>query len=248
MVAQLVAALERPISRVRLENYRPGNGTDLDMIVNYFHNLELSEALYPTLQAFEIALRNSVHLTLTQHFQDDPYWFDSLELYPPPKPPVTMPWQVLAIQAAREKLTREKKPHDADRVVAEMHLGFWHGLFNRPFESKLWRPNQSALVGHVFPLAPNSQRNRQSVWNRIERIRIIRNRVMHYEPIWQRARLQDDHATILEALGWISADMHASIAMCDRFPVVLASRPGTEARVRQEIQRRYPPVQPLLLA
>lgn len=237
MAAQFITALERPVSRVRLENYRPANGSDLDMIVNYFYNVELSEALYPTLQAFEVALRNSVHLTLSQHFHNA-YWFDIPGLFPPPKPPATMPWQEVAIK--RDQLTKEKKPHDADRIGAEMHLGFWHGLFNRPFENRLWRPNRSALVARVFPLAPNSQRNRQSVWNRIDRVRILRNRVMHYEPIWHRTRLNDDHSAILEALWWISPDMHDTIAMCDRFPLVHGEgRADIEQRIRNEILKRY---------
>jgi hypothetical protein len=76
MVAQFVSALERPISRIRLENYRPIGGSDLEMVVNYFHNLELSEALYPSLQAFEIALRNGIHSTLAIHFNYT-FWFDT---------------------------------------------------------------------------------------------------------------------------------------------------------------------------
>lgn len=64
---------------------------------------------------------------------------------------------------------------------------------------------------------------------------------MHYEPIWQRARLRDDHAIILEALNWISSEMQETIAMCDRFPFVLPNRSSTETRVRNEIQKRYPP-------
>ncbi len=54
---------------MRLENYRAG-GSDLDMVDNYFYNLELSEALYPALQAFEIALSNSINICLREHFED----------------------------------------------------------------------------------------------------------------------------------------------------------------------------------
>jgi hypothetical protein len=234
MVTQFVAALERPVSRVRLENYRDG-GTDLDMVVNYFFNLELSEALYPTLQAFEIALRNSIHFTLADHYQTA-LWFDRPQLLPV--------WQARQVRDARVTLDRAGKSADADRVVAELHFGFWHSMFNSPFERDIWRPNQSALVGNVFPHVPRRQRNRQNVWKRIDHIRIIRNRVMHYEPIWQRPRLRDDHASILEALRWISPEMHESIAMCDRFPTVLAGRAQTEARVSHEIERRYPSTLP----
>lgn len=239
MVTQFVASLERPVSRVRLENYRAG-GTDLDMVVNYFYNLELSESLYPTLQAFEVAFRNSIHSTLLQHF-NNPFWFDTAGLYPPPKPPKTTTWQEDALRVARRKLTEEGKPHDADRIVAEMHLGYWHALFNRPFEQKLWRPNQWALLEQVFPQMTRKQRNRQYVWKRVDRIRILRNRVMHYEPIWHRVRLADDHISILEALHWISSDMHDVIAMCDRFPQVHdGGRSNLERRIHVEIANRYP--------
>jgi hypothetical protein len=231
MVTQFIADLERPISRVRLENYRPANGSDLDMVVNYFYNLERSEALYPTLQAFEIALGNSIHLTLKDHFQTDD-WFDRRGFLPA--------WQRSQISAARATLLKEKKAHDADRIVAELHFGFWHSMFNSPFERGLWRPNHSALVGQVFPQISRKERNRQSVWDRIDRVRIIRNRVMHYEPIWYRARLQGGHGSILEALYWISPAMHQTIAMCDRFPeLLLVGRTGMEVKVQAEIQRRY---------
>jgi hypothetical protein len=69
---------------------------------------------------------------------------------------------------------------------------------------------------------------------------LIRNRVMHYEPIWQRPRLRDDRASILEALRWISQEMQESITMCDRFSAVLGGRALTEARVAHEIQGRDP--------
>ena len=207
MVAQFVASLERPISRVRLENYRAG-GSDLDMIVNYFYNLELSEALYPSLQAFEISFRNSVHSALADHFGTT-YWFD--------RPTFLPDWQAQQITDAPRKLTKVGKPHDADRIIAELSFGFWHSMFNSPFERHVWRPNRSALIGLVFPHIPSRSRNRQDVWNRCDRIRNIRNRVMHFEPVWSRLGLSSDHAEIQESLRWISVEMYESIAMCDRF-------------------------------
>lgn len=240
MVAQLVADLELPLSRVRLENYRPAHGSDLEMVVNYFFNIELSEALYPSLQAFEVALRNSIHHAFTQHFETE-FWFDMPGLYPPPPPPETIPWQEHAIQAARANLTQHNKPHDAGRMVAELHLGYWNSLFNRPFTQKLWLPNQGALLGQVFPHATRSRQVPRHLEKRITRIRLLRNRVMHFEPIWRRRHLQQNHEEILEALSWISPVMHETIAMCDRFQQTLASgRADVEQKVQDEIARRYP--------
>jgi hypothetical protein len=241
MVDRFIADLEQPIPRVRLENYRPPQGDNLAMIVTYFHNLELSEALYPTLQAFEISLRNSIHATLSDHFQT-PYWFDIPELFPNPAPPKSQNRQRMAIKGARASLSKNGKDHTPDRIVAELHLGFWHSMFNAGFEANLWRPNQSALIEKVFPLSTRKQRNRQAMWDRIDKIRIIRNRVMHYEPIWYRPRLPEDHAAILEALNWISPAMHRTIAMCDRFPLVLASGYASmELKVHSEIENWLAP-------
>ena len=239
MVTQLIADLERPLSRVRLEHYRPDGGSDLQMVVNYFHNIELSEALYPSLQAFEIALRNSIHHAFTQRFGTE-YWFDVPDLYPVGPDVDAVPWQENAISSARAKLTSEKKPHDAGRIVAELHLGYWNSLFNRPFVNKLWLPDHGALLGEVFPFATRSQQVARHLERRITRIRLLRNRVMHYEPIWNRQHLQQNHAELLEAIAWISSAMHESIAMCDRFPGVLASgKDQVEQRIRAEVARRY---------
>ncbi len=231
MVSQLLSDLERALPAVRLENYRPSNGNDLEMVVNYFFNIELSEALYPTLQAFEISLRNSIHATLTAHFSTA-HWFDQPSFLPHR--------QARQVVDARTALAKESKPDTPDRIIAELHFGFWHSMFNSPFEQDLWRPNRSGLVKQVFPHASNRQSNRQDMWDRIDRIRIIRNLVMHYEPIWCRARLQTDHEAILEALYWINPPMHETIAMCDRFASILASGKATLAqKLKNEIARRY---------
>lgn len=68
---------------------------------------------------------------------------------------------------------------------------------------------------------------------------------MHYEPIWHRTRLADDHTAIVEALRWISPDMHDTIAMCDRFLLVHSGgRVDMENRIQTEIQKRYPSTTP----
>ncbi len=250
MVVQFVADLERPLSRARLENYRGNNGSDLDMVVNYFYNLELSEALYPCLQAFEIALRNSVHHPFTQHFNND-YWFDTPDLFPSPPPPEFDPsaevaslpeasWQEKAIQSARVTLTRENKPHDVDRIVAELHLGFWNSLFNRPFVDSIWLANHGTVLRLMFPSATRSQQVPRYLEKRITRIRLLRNRVMHFEPIWHRKHLKQNHEDVLETLLWISPAMHEAIAMYDRFQDVLSSgKASVEQRVQKALARRY---------
>jgi len=197
------------------------------MAVNYFHNIELSEALYPSLQSFEIALRNTVHSVLRSHFSTE-FWFD--------RPTFLLSWQIRAIQDARNELTRHKKSHEAGRIVAELSFGFWHSMFNRPYEARLWHANGAALLGSAFPHLPRTLRTRQVVWDRCAQIRTLRNRVFPYEPVWGRSLLNDGHAQILDALGWMNAEMRDAISMCDRFEAVhLNGRSEIEAKITKRV-------------
>ena len=74
MVASYLSSLRQTVSSSRLDEYRPRGGSDLDMIVNYFWNVALSEALYPGLAALEISLRNGIHDALTNDRGTD-LWF-----------------------------------------------------------------------------------------------------------------------------------------------------------------------------
>lgn len=95
MVSSLIPALALPLPSVRLEAYRPVGASDLEMMVNYLWNIELSEALYPCLQSFEVALRNSIHASLSDHFQNE-FWFDQ---------GILLEWQEETLYEAREQLT-----------------------------------------------------------------------------------------------------------------------------------------------
>jgi hypothetical protein len=225
MVVQLVQALRLPISPIRLEAYRPANGNDLDMIVNYVWNIELSEALYPCLQTFEIALRNSVHRVLTNHYQSE-YWFDRGDL---------LEWQQERVQDARDELTKSQKPLEAGRIVAELTFGFWSSMFNSPYEEILWHANGAVLIDRVFPNLPRALRNRKKLSQRVERIRRLRNRVFHYEPIWKTHDLAQRHRQIHEALDWISPEMRAVMMLCDRFDSVFLSQPLIQATLQAHL-------------
>ena len=72
----------------------------------------------------------------------------------------------------------------------------------------------------AFPNIPRGFTYRQAVWDRCEIIRVLRNRVFHYEPVWNDLSLASKHGEVLDALGWISQDMIAPIALSDRFTTV----------------------------
>jgi hypothetical protein len=185
------------------------------MVAHYLWNIALSEALYPSLQSLEVALRNSIHTALIQRFGSEE-WYDHSD-YLEFK-------QRHAILDAKIAITTVKKDTEITpgRVVAQLSFGFWTTIMSRKYFTTFWEPNNFALVDAVFPNVPEWARNRKFIYERFDEIRKLRNRIFHFEPIWNRPSLARDHEKILEALGWISPAMQAVLAICNRFPEVYA--------------------------
>lgn len=211
VVTQLVADLKLPLASVRLATYRPAGGTEEEMLVNYLWNVALCEALYPCLNALEVSLRNGIHHAAADRYRTD-YWFDV--------PGVLKLRQPGEIQAARDELTRRNKPHTAGRIIAELRFSFWTSLLSGPYHSAFWMDRKAAILRGAFPACPPKRRIRKDIHARYNDLRFLRNRVFHFEPIWNRPDLVVEHARIKEAIGWISPALRDLVARSDRFPDV----------------------------
>jgi hypothetical protein len=208
---RFVDDLHVAISAERLESYRPNDqSSDLEMVSTYLWNIALSEALYPSLQVLEIALRNSIHAALAKRYGTEE-WFDSsdyLEFR-----------QQHAILDAKIAITSVGKDVaiTAGRVIAQLNFGFWTTIMSRKYFTTFWEPDNFALLDSVFPHVPRGARNRKTIYDRCDQIRKLRNRVFHFEPVWNRLDLQRDYDEILETIGWISTSTAKALAVCDRF-------------------------------
>lgn len=206
---QYIRDLELPISIIRLESYRPiSTSTDLEMVVNYLWNVALSEALFPALQGLEIALRNSISAGLSDRYGTDS-WYDL--------PGILEPTQVAAVSRAKHAIVASNKSVTSGRVIAELNFWFWTSLLSQPYHHRFWTPQKYALIDRVFPHVSRSSRNRRKLHRRCNGIRALRNRVFHFEPIWNYPTLKQEYADILEALDWISPTLHATVLLTDRF-------------------------------
>ena len=199
--------LGNSISRDRLQPYRQGNPQDdLAAYAAYAWNIAICESLYPALCCAEIALRNSIHTAATRRFGSDFWFVGRLK------------------QQEQEQLDRLRQHIDpsgekslsATDFVSGLSLGFWVDLFKGRYEQILW----PQMLQAVFPHATRHQAAREPLYQRLNRIRRLRNRVFHYEPVWHWVDLPDQHRMILETIGWISPAMLDLARLLDRFPGV----------------------------
>ena len=182
--------LEEILSSDRFARYVQWAGQDhLQALKLYALNTALSESLYTPLQMLEVTLRNRIHQVLSNSYSVS--WFDNQKI-------VIDSRQQADIRQAKKLLTRQKaNPTPAD-IVASLTFGFWGTLLNRNYEF-LWRSDLYQIA-----LDDNGKRLlRKSLADPISRIRKLRNRIAHHEPIihWNLPKYYEE---ILKVTRWLS--------------------------------------------
>jgi hypothetical protein len=220
---ELFASLREALSSDRINAYRRSSAeTDLDLLERYFWNMALCEAIYPTLQSLEIALRNNIHDAATRRHRTTEWLIQ--------RPPVLHASEQAEVAAALGRLGRSSKPVTSSRIVAELHFGFWTSLLDRRYEQRLW----PRLLRDVFPNLPRRRRTRHTVSARMSEMRRLRNRVFHHEPIWHWQNLPQLHQELLETIRWLDQAMADTVSLFDRFPDVYTKG---SSPYRQQLER-----------
>ena len=185
----------------------------------YAWNTAVSAAFYASLQGLEVALRNAMHVRLASRYGAE--WYDNEE--------AGIDGGGLArIATAKEGLRRHNREPKPPRVVAALSFGFWISLLGSggrlvddsgrrkaDYEKSLWRP---ALRG-AFPYHHGALIRKQA-HSPLDQLRLLRNRIAHHEPIFERD-LREDHERILEVTGWISPGTREWIERHSRTPDLL---------------------------
>lgn len=171
-------------------------------------NVALCEALYPSLNSLEVAVRNTLFSAGCALHGGDGWVIGD--------PSFLRPLQTLQVSKTKAKRIKDRQTVDPPHMVADLSLGFWTGLLDRRYEPGLW----PRFLKQAFPFMLARDRTRDNLSKRFEAIRLLRNRVFHHEPVWRRSNLEMAHSRIVEALGWISPPMAQAVAGIDRFSAV----------------------------
>jgi len=127
----------------------------------------------------------------------------------------------------KNTLLKSKKPLEAGRIIPELTFGFWTSLFDVRYEKILW----PWLLKPVVPNMPRHIRIRKNLSKRLNRVRTLRNRIFHHEPIWHWRDLQNQHTEILEAITWVNPAMKAFVEPFDRFEKIYKNGIGEYRKI-----------------
>ena len=164
------------LSHSRMSTYlNAANRDPLRALDLYLWNSNISAALLVPMHICEILVRNAVaDIFVTQFGQQWP-WQRSLEL--------TLP------KRYRNELVKARsKPDIAQRtskVIPELTFNFWQQMFVSTYDQQFWQP----YLHQTLPNAPANipfDQLRASIFNDLEKIRKLRNRIAHHEPVFKQ--------------------------------------------------------------
>lgn len=185
----LQGGIQEVISSERVQRYIDwADGNLSNALKLYALNTILSEALYTPLQMLEITLRNRIHCIMSNQFSEN--WFEQDNI-------ITNQNQREKVKKAKDELLEDRKNITPGKMVAKLMLGFWTTMLNTEY-NQLWQQ-------HLFLIASDEGRrlSRKELARLLTKIRILRNRIAHHEPIlhWN---LRQHHQQILETTRWLS--------------------------------------------
>ncbi|MBP1806877.1 Abi family protein [Rubellimicrobium aerolatum] len=210
MTEEEIAALEDTLSLERFGRYLTwADGDRLRAVELYTLNSQLSESLYTPLHMLEVALRNRIHAVASAEPHGDPAlpWFNRPEYQKGSR-------QAEQLEKAKAELTESGRSHDPGRVVAALTFGYWTAFFGKDYET-LWQQ----LLHKIARRADGKGLRRKDFSEPLARLRMLRNRIAHHEPIlnWN---LPKHHGKIIELTEWLSPAGAAWCRTYGRFSAV----------------------------
>lgn len=217
------AEFEHIMSPPRLARYLTATGNDTKKAMTlYRKNLRLSQELFTVVSCFEITLRNEVDRIYTAAHGND--WLrDSVA-----------PGGMFTVHQCRQTKRIIEKVYNSighyythPKLVAEMDFGFWRFQFANPqFNAG------GTLLMRAFPAKPRStpatNYNHTFVFNQLEQINNLRNRIAHHEPICfvpghpikDTGYARQHYNLILQLFQWMSVDEAALLYGLDHINAV----------------------------
>ena len=145
----------------------------------YRWNLHLAQEMFAVINCFEVALRNAIDRHMIQNFGND--WLRDAILPGGIFDDPSMRETQRIVQKVYNKLLAEGN-YTHSQLLSNMEFGIWKYMFSAP----QFRAAGRTLLS-IFPNKPRStpamQYNNTFVFNELDKINMLRNRIAHHEPI-----------------------------------------------------------------
>lgn len=192
----IIDAVTRIISLPRISTYETATGGEvydsMKALDLYAWNANVSGALLIPLHICEVAIRNAVSEAIEHVYGDQWVWSLGFER--------SLPNPSKGFSPKKDLLNARQNQMSTGKVIPELKFAFWQNIFTSRHDQRFWNP----YLATIFPnmdMSKSVQVRRKSIYDELEQIRRLRNRIAHHEPIFTR-NLTDDYHKILKLISY----------------------------------------------
>lgn len=187
-------AIKDALSAARLGTYEQATILNPPLpgaLALYAWNAKVSAAMLAPLHICEVVTRNAVSDALTSAYGSNWPWNSALEGSLPNKGHFRM----------RDHLVAQRNGMPTTgKVIADLNFVFWQKMFTGRFDAQLWNPHLRTVMPNL-DASWSVQTARARIYDDLETIRRLRNRIAHHEPIFTR-NLALDFQKIQELISY----------------------------------------------
>lgn len=171
---------ERIMSPKRMNRYLAACGGDsCKAMTLYRYNLQLSQETFTIISCFEVALRNAIDEKLTPSMGAE--WLkDSIMPGVAFASPILHKTHDIIDRAYHKLLTDNLYSHS--KLLASLEFGIWKYMFS-PVQYRVTGRTLLSIFPNKARSTPQVQYNHSYIFNELDKINTLSNRIAHHEPI-----------------------------------------------------------------
>ncbi|HED3891837.1 TPA: hypothetical protein R4229_004299 [Morganella morganii] len=159
----------------------------------YMWNAQISSAFFIPLHVCEVVMRNAISEVLETVYGANWPWSYGFER--------SLPNPVRGFKSKDELINGRRNQPTTGKVIPELKFVFWQKLLTSRFDSRLWNNHILTAFPQAAVQGVNAVQLRLNLYNDLETVRKLRNRIAHHEPIISR-NLEDDFTTIKRIISY----------------------------------------------
>lgn len=181
--------IKNSLSHPRISTYEEESKDTEHAFQLYCWNLQISSALLECISVCEVVIRNAAADSVKKVYGAD--WFKNKAFL------ISLP------EISRNQLkniTNKKNYSSIDELIPDLPFSFWQSLFTKRFYNKLWQDQLCTILPNV-----SHEEFREDLRKDLDRIRKLRNRIAHHEPIFNH-NLLAEYEVIIKIIGYRCQD------------------------------------------
>ena len=181
-----IQAIREALSPARMSTYEtaanPVGDDDPSALNLYVWNAQLSGAFTAPLHICEVVIRNAISDALKAKYGQLWPWSPGFEQ--------SLPSPRVGYNPRQDLFNARRGAHTTGKVIPELKFAFWQRMFTSRHDNRVWNDHLIRVLP-ALDLTKSVQELRQSLYDDLETIRKLRNRIAHHEPIFNRNLTED---------------------------------------------------------